>query len=417
MFSVSRDYAPPFSMIAPFFVIGVILYLFATISFLFVDPANGHFDPALVGAVHLFLLGFVMMIIFGAMAQLIPVVVEVGHFSVDLYYVIWPLLLVGTLAMVFGFWFEPPVLPYGGLLVLVSMLIYLYDTLMTLKKATNITLTVKTAVAANLFLTIGIIIGFILALAIGAGVEFDIASWLSTHAVMVLGGYVVLTIIGLSMILLPMFGLAHGFDESSGNLSFKLMVAGVILHFFSTLFGIESGKFLAFLIMFVAIGFYMKQIYLIYKVRARKEKEIWANSMFFGYGSLVVSTILAILGLFTQNENTILASGWFLVVGFVGFLITGHLFKIIPFLVWFERFAPLVGKRKVPMLHEMYPKKISDYQFKFSVAGVIIAGVGIFFGNINLFKGGVSFLVVGALFMAIGVKWMLGYGKKESQNV
>ncbi len=417
MFSVSRDYAPPFSMIAPFFVIGVILYLFATISFLFVNPANGHFDPILVGAVHLFLLGFVMMIIFGAMAQLIPVVVEVGHFSVDLYYVIWPLLLVGTLGMIFGFWFAPAVLPYGGLLVLVSMLIYLYDTLMTLKKATNITLTVKTAVAANLFLTIGIIIGFILALAIGAGVSFDIASWLSTHAVMVLGGYVVLTIIGLSMILLPMFGLAHGFDESSGNLSFKLMVAGVILHFLSTLFGIESGKFLAFLVMLVAVTIYMKQVYLIYKVRARKEKEIWANSMFFGYGSLIVATILAVFALFSQKESLILASSWFLVVGFVGFLITGHLFKIIPFLVWFERFAPLVGKKRVPMLHEMYPKKISEYQFRFSVAGVVIGGIGLLFESQDIFKGGVSLLVVGAFFMAIGVKWMLSYGKEEAKDV
>ncbi len=30
------------------------------------------------------LLGFVMIVIFGAMAQLIPVALEVGHFSVDL---------------------------------------------------------------------------------------------------------------------------------------------------------------------------------------------------------------------------------------------------------------------------------------------------------------------------------------------
>ena len=417
MFSVSRDYAPPFGMIAPFFVIGVILYLFANISLLFVTPSNGHFDPILVGAVHLFLLGFVMMIIFGAMAQLIPVVVEVGHYSVDLYYVIWPLLLVGTLAMVFGFWVQPAVLPYGGLLVLVSMLIYLYDTIMTLKKAENITLTVKTAVAANLFLTVGIIIGFILALAIGAGVSFDVASWLTTHAVMVLGGYVILTIIGLSMILLPMFGLAHGFDESSGNLSFKLMVGGVILHFFATVFGWDSLKFLAFLVMFVAISFYIKQIRLIYKVRARKEKEIWASSMFFGYGSLILATVLALLALFSERENLILTSGWFLIAGFVGFLITGHLFKIIPFLVWFERYAPLVGKKKVPMLHEMYPKKISNHQFRFTAVGVVVAGVGILFDSLFIFRAGVVFLIVGAVFMVLGVKFMLSYGKEEAKDV
>jgi hypothetical protein len=47
-----------------------------------------------------------MVIIFGAMAQLIPVVLEVGHEVVDLYYVILPLLVIGTIIMVIGFWFN-----------------------------------------------------------------------------------------------------------------------------------------------------------------------------------------------------------------------------------------------------------------------------------------------------------------------
>ena len=107
MFSVSKDYAPPFTMVAPFFWIGSIFYLLGTVFLLFLNPEAGHFDLAIVGWAHWFLLGFMMMIIFGAMAQLVPVVVEVGHFSVDLYYVIWPLLLVGTLLMSIGFWFTP----------------------------------------------------------------------------------------------------------------------------------------------------------------------------------------------------------------------------------------------------------------------------------------------------------------------
>lgn len=55
---------------------------------------------------HLFLLGFVMMIIFGAMAQLIPVVLEAGHTVMDAYYVIFPLLFV------FDFWLMPGMLPH-----------------------------------------------------------------------------------------------------------------------------------------------------------------------------------------------------------------------------------------------------------------------------------------------------------------
>ena len=84
MFSVSKDYAPPFGMIAPFFIIGSIFFFLGSAFLLFLHPQNGHFDPMIAGWIHWYLLGFVMMVIFGAMAQLIPVVVEVGHHSVDL---------------------------------------------------------------------------------------------------------------------------------------------------------------------------------------------------------------------------------------------------------------------------------------------------------------------------------------------
>ncbi len=413
MFSISKDYAPPFGMIAPFFIIGAIFFFLGSIALLFLDPTLGHFDPKIAGWIHWYLLGFVMMVIFGAMAQLIPVVVEVGHHSVDLYYVIWPILLIGTLLMVIGFWWVSAVLPFGGLLVLTAMLIYLYDTLMTLKRVENITLTVKTAVGANLFLTTGIIVGFIMTLAIGSGVNIDVAWWLGTHAVLVLGGYVVLTIIGLSLILLPMFGLAHGFDESYINRAFNLMVGGVLLHFFSTLIGFSLGRFVALLILFVAVGFYIKQVWIIYEVRARKENDIWARSMFFGYGSLVVATLLGIVSLIFDIESILLSAVWFLVMGFVTFLITGHLYKIIPFLVWFERFSPLVGKERVPMLNEMYPKKMADWEFALSAIGVVVAGLGILFKWNDLYYGGVALLIAGAGFMLASVKWMLNFGKKR----
>ena len=412
MFAVSRDYAPPFKMIAPFFVIGTIFLFLGSIFLLLLHPQNGHFDPMIAGWIHWYLLGFVMMIIFGAMAQLIPVVVEVGHYSVDLYYVIWPILLIGTLLMVFGFWLYPAILPYGGLLVLTAMLIYLYDTLMTLKKAENITLTVKTAVVANLFLTIGIIVGFIMTLAIGAGVELDISWWLDTHAMLVLIGYVTLTIMGLSLILLPMFGLAHGFDEEPIKKAFNLTVGGVILHLLSTLIGFRWGREIAVLITVVAIGYYLYQIYLIYKVRARKDNDIWAKSMFFAYGALVIATLLGIISIFVESESIVMASAWFLIAGFVTFLITGHLYKIIPFLVWFERYSPLVGKKRVPMLHEMYPKKMADWEFYFTSLGVAVAGVGILFKIDDLYQGGVVLFIVGAGFMLFSVKWMLSFGKE-----
>ncbi len=409
MFQVSKDYAPPFKMIEPFFIIGSIFYFLGILILLFLHPKSGHFDFSIVGWAHWFLLGFVMMVIFGAMAQLVPVIVEVGHFAVDLYYVIWPSLLLGVLGMVAGFWFEPWLLPYGGLLVLIAMAVFLFETFLTLKKAQNITLTVKTAYWANIFLLVGILSGFFMTFAIANGFDINLTKWLKAHAMLVLGGYVTLTIIGISMVLLPMFGLAHGFDDKPVDRAFKVMIIGVVLYVLSALIGFDFGAIIAWFIIFYALGNYFYQVYLIYKVRARKTEDIWSKSMFAGFFSLALAFIFGFFNLFIESEQLLLAVAWFVIVGFFGFLITGHLYKIIPFLVWFERFSPLVGKKRVPMLHEMVPVREAEFEFYFSAAGVVIAGFGLMFGSEDIFKGGVLLLVVGAFFLVKSVFWMLRF--------
>ncbi len=414
MFNISRDFAPPLKMIEPFFLAGSIFYALGVLFLLFLNPQGGHLDMTTVGWAHWFLLGFVMMIIFGAMAQLVPVVVEVGHFSVDLYYVIFPSLLIGTLTMVIGFLWIPDVLAYGGLLVLVAMVTFLVETFLTLKKAERITLTVKSVFSANIFLTIAIVIGFLMALAIGEGVVLDVTKWLGAHAMLVLGGFVTLTIMGLSLILLPMFGLSHGFDQKPIERAFAILVSAVSVYVVGSAFDWGWLKWLSLVASFVSVGFYGYQVYIIYETRARKAHDIYARSMYVGYGSLAMSLLLGILMLFVNSKQILLAAVWFLVLGFFSFLIIGHLYKIVPFLVWYERYSPLVGKQKVPMLNEMLPERRSEWQFWFTTAGLVVGGVGLLFGSESLFHGGVALMVVGAGFMLSSVIYMLAFGKELS---
>ena len=415
MFNVSREFAPPFSLIAPFFVLGSIFYLVASLLLPMFDASTNHFDLSLIGWAHLFLLGFVMMIIFGAMAQLIPVVLEVGHFSVDFYYLIWPFLGLGTLLMVLGFWLSPAILPYGGFLVLVAMVIFLADTILTLRKVERVSLTVKTVAVTNGFLLLGILVGFMMALGIGVGVGVDITKWLHAHIVLVLGGYVTLTIMGMSLILLPMFGLSHGFDERPINRSFKIMTGGVLFYLLATIIDSSVARTLALLVMLASQVLYLYQIWLINETRARKEWDIWYKSMLFGYGSLAFALFLGLFAVLGAPGYIGITAIWFLVMGFFTFLINGHLYKIVPFLVWFERYSPLVGKRKVPMLADMVPVKLADYQFLFTAAGVTVAGLGLLFQNDTMFKAGAAFIATGAVFLLASVVKMINFGKELTE--
>lgn len=410
MLAVSRDFAPPFRLIAPYFVAGGIAYLASMIAALFLPAVSLHvYDAAVLGWVHLFLLGFVMMTIFGAMAQLIPVVLEVGHFAVAFYYLIWPLLLVGTLLMALGFMFAPPLLPYGGVVVLIAMTIFLFDVFMTLRSVKQFNLSAATVVIANLFLLLGVVFGLLLALGYTGGIGIDIATLLKAHVFLVVGGYIMTTIMGLSMVLIPMFGLSHNFSQTPVKAALWMMGIAVISVTLSALTGSTMLEYAGYLLAIASLLTYGYQIIVLYRARARKEHDIYARSLYVAFGALLLSLLLGAFYLLSANPSVLPAAGWTLFAGFFGFLITGHLYKIIPFLVWFERFSPRVGKEKVPMLADMLPQRSTDAQLLFSAAGTALAAAGVLLRQNTLFHAGISFCVVGACYLLYVIFYIMRY--------
>ncbi|MEA1891953.1 MAG: hypothetical protein U9N33_04490 [Campylobacterota bacterium] len=350
-----------------------------------------------------------MMIIFGAMAQLVPVVLEVGHFGVELFYAIWPLLLIGTILMVLGFLFSPALLPYGGVIVLVSMMIFVMEIFMTIFKVEKLNLVMSSVLISNTFLFFGIIFGLLIALAYAGTITVDIHSLLRGHVYLVIGGYIGITIMGLSVVLVPMFTLSHGFSMRPLEISISMMSVGVALVVVSSLIEATILEYLGYLLSFVSMGFYFYLIYIIYKTRPRKENDVYAISLMFSYISMLVALLFGLLYFVSHNEVFILASGWLIFYGFIAFLITGHIYKIIPFLVWFEVFSPLVGKQKVPMLADMVPYKSSQAQFIFTAIGVVIVTIAILFQSNTLVGAGAAFLVVGAFAFVRSVFYMINF--------
>lgn len=408
--AVSTDFAPPFKLIAPYFILGVLFYLGSILYLFGIDVANlSQFSPTTLSFIHIFLLGFVMMIIFGAMAQLVPVVLEVGHFAVELYYVIYPLLAIGALLMGYGFLFSPIMLPFGGVVVLVAMGIFLFETMMTIQKVQKLSFVMKTVLIANIFLFFGLLFGIIMALGYGGIVAVDIEKYLISHIFLTFFGYVGITIMGMSLVLLPMFWLSHSFGWKSVEYSvycFSASVSLIVLHLF---FSNYMMLYLGYCFIVLSIGLYLYQIWLIYKTRVRKEKDIYFKSVVFSYGSLCVVLLLGVSYLIFQSDKLLLLFGWFLFFGYIGNIITGHLYKIVPFLVWYQKFSPLIGKQKVPMLGDMVPKLGATFQVYFTISGVILCGFGIGIENNELFYSGVSFLFVGGVFMFKNLLFMINF--------
>ncbi len=408
--AISQDFAPPFKLIAPYFIIGVSFFVISVALLFGFDISNmTSMNSSTLSWVHIFLLGFVMMVIFGAMAQLVPVVLEVGHFAVDLYYVIYPLLLIGTILMGYGFLASPALLPYGGIVVLISLLIFVLETFLTIKKVKKLNLVMISVFVANTFLFLGLIFGIVMALGYAGTIDVDIVNLLKAHIFLVLAGYVGITIMGMSLILLPMFWLSHSFSWKPVKLALGIISSSVILVMFSSLFKNHILEYTGYILTLVALGLYFYQIFLIYKARVRLENDIYFRSLLFSYGSLVSVVIMGAIYLMRPTSSLLLTIGWTLFLGYITFIINGHLYKIVPFLVWYERFSPYIGKRKVPMLADMVPVKSAKFQFVLSAVGVVVGAFGILFTSNDIFKAGVSFLCVGSIFMIKDLIYMIHF--------
>lgn len=407
MVSVSSDFAPPLKLIAPFFAVGALAYV-GVLIIMFAFSSN--FDTNShnwIGILHLYLLGYVMMIIVGALAQLLPVVLEKGHCCVGFYPIIFSLVTAGTVIMVAGFWFFPSLVSYGGMLVVSAFTIFSVELFLTAKKEIFRSMSTKTMGFASLFLVLGTSIGWVMSASWNGVFMIDAKTFLIPHIISVVGGGIILIIFGIAQILLPMFGLSHGFDQRFASYAYKIALFGIVITIIGLLYTDKLTIFGVGLVV-ISIAFHLIQIILILKKRARLELDIWFRSVVSAYLFLILSLVILIVGLSQEKVDWKLFQ-WFFGVGFLSFLINAHLYKIIPFLVWFERFSPLVGKQKIPMLHQMLPKRAADMQWIYSLSGILMGAAGLMSHSDSLWHGGLTFMVVGGLFLVRNVFWMLRF--------
>ncbi|WP_029520728.1 hypothetical protein [Persephonella sp. IF05-L8] len=379
--SLATKFAPPFSLVLHYFIGGAALNLIAILVLLsfssqFAQPFYNLQNAAIV---HIQLLGFVMMIIFGALYQLIPVALEVPVFSFKLGYLQFYIYLTGiiifVISLIYGNLFF--LLPVGATFLYLSMSIFIFNFFMSLKNLEKFDITSKFLITANISLLIGISLGIFLSLNFFTGWVSDIFRLVVTHIIFTLLGFIPMVVMGVSMVLLPMFSLAHKFNDKYINIAFYLMVIAVFGFGLGFLFT-GSNYILVSGIYLILLGmvFYLLQVYEIYSKRPRRTKDIGMDTMFYSHFILILSIIT---GLFIPfMEKAIYLFGISLIFGFFPVLIYGSMFKIVPFLTWFHRFSSLVGKKKVPMLADMLPQKIPDVQVVIYSLGFVVLFIGTF---------------------------------------
>ncbi|HLS66818.1 MAG TPA: hypothetical protein VK029_07500 [Pseudogracilibacillus sp.] len=337
--------------------------------------------PPIWMASHLLVLGFALMVVFGAMYQLVPVALLTPIYSERLGFVQLGVTLVGVTMLAIFLGIAPQYALYGGIITVIGVSLFLLNMFLTILQQKNKNIITAFVIAALLSLFVTIVCGLLLVINIVTGFLRVHDPLLFSHMTFGLVGTFSLIIFAFSYQLVPMFSLAHGHKNQWAKTACILYVSGMMTTVVSFWFSNEN--MLLFLIGngLLLLGFcaFLADIYDMLKNRLRKRLDKSFSfsilAICFGFVCHVFAFGLAALQITSVRTWGILIAAY--TMTWIIFSILGYLNKIVPVLWWTHKYAEQIGKEKVPTLQEMTNEQLNTILFLLFIISFFLFIVGL----------------------------------------
>lgn len=386
-------------------------------------------------AVHLLTVGWLLLLMLGALFQFIPVItsnvlpsqrlelVTLGAIEIGLL-----LMICGFIGMGFGSATITRCLPVGGALVIVGVLVACYDIGVPLFKARPLTLPGRMVATGLIFLLATVTLGLLFALtinisALSAPLGVLFAGGVGYHALAGLGGWFTLTAMGVTYKLVPMFTLAPEERGLAGDLvhyftaaGFALAVIFGLLHIWfasPVLWGLELA---GYALVIVAVGIYLWDIVRIYRTRKRAVIELHNKAAVGAFVLLGACVVMALVLVGLRRFPDDIAVFVFLVLfGWLSGLGLTQLYKIVPFLAWLGRFGTQLGRGRVPRVQDLVDEHHSYPWFIIYFVGVLLAVLIALTHEFYVFRAGLGLSVIATLGLMLEY-WRAWHGFYETRQ-
>lgn len=360
-------------------------------------PAAALTSGTTLVAVHLLTIGWLTLLMLGALFQFVPVITAQPLLDQRLSAGALLLIETGLIGMVAGFIAlgESPqrhlwCLGLGTTIVVTGIGLALLNLGAPLLRSGPLPLPGRFIRAGFLFLTVTMLFGavFVFALTLpGAApaVLVRLTASVGSHVLSGIGGWLTLTAMGVSYKLLPMFMLAPEERGVLGEAVLKLGVAGLFLAIGSGVLRLwwrEPVFALAQNIGWILIGMsligYLADLVRLYRARRRPRLELHNRAVIGAFASLVcvVVTGASLLATGTLPRGAP-ALAWLALFGWLSGLGLSQLYKIVPFLTWLTRFGHTIGRKPIPRVQDLVRESHAMPWFWIYFAGVPIAATGV----------------------------------------
>ena len=361
-------------------------------------PAQAALAPGTLVAVHLLTVGWLLLLMLGALFQFVPVITSTPLRSQHLALASLIAVQGGLVGMTCGFLGITGVLPghvralpAGGLAVLAGVLIASWNIGVPLIRGRPLTLPARLVLTGLAFLLLTVLLGLTFALALVVpALAPSLAPLLAgvvDHALAGLGGWFTLAAMGVSYKLLPMFmlapeerGMTGDWVHVLGTAGFSLAIlAGVATIWFPAEL-LRVAEVAGYAVIAVAVALYLWDIGRVYRTRKRALIEAHNRCAVGAFGFLGLAVGVGIGSLAAGRLTEAAPVMIFLTVfGWLGGLGLTQLYKIVPFLTWLNRYGSSLGRGAVPRVQDLVKESRSYPWFVCYFLGVLLAALAALF--------------------------------------
>ncbi|WP_420408462.1 hypothetical protein [Hoeflea sp.] len=363
-------------------------------------PTDGLRTPATLVVVHLSAVGWLSLLMCGALFQFIPVLVNRPLAWADLTLPALLFILTGLATLVSGFMAmdgfvdtSAPFLPMGGILLCAGFAMAAASLGLTLMRSRPLPIASAFVAAGLAGLMVAAALGVIFTQVLGGTVSAPVLTEIAArgvpiHAAAGLGGWLAMCAVGVSYHLFPMFLLSPDAQGPGARLALLLAAGAVVTAIAGGLAALFGGWSVSDLMLVAAIAgagaavFYGRDVINFYRVRRRLDLELNMKAAALAFVSLALAVVLPVaLAALGISEPAIAVSVFMAVFGWLSGLGLAKLYKIVPFITWLECYGPVLGRAPTPRVQDLVREARAEPWFLLYFASVWAGAVALVLGS------------------------------------
>ena len=370
-------------------------------------------SPRTLIVVHVVAIGWLSLLMCGALLQFVPVLINRPLYSNFLAMPALLCLLGGLGALLLGFlWLDGQIealLPYfavASVLLGSGFALILWNLGRTLMACRPLPLPARFVSVGLASIAFTAMLGIVFALVRSGIVDNSYLVDLATqgvplHAIAGLGGWLTFCAMGVSYRLFAMFMLAPELDRRGTRTALHLGACALAIAVPGGMTAVWAGWNLDAILIAAAVaglgalGFYGRDMLHLYRARKRRVIELNTRMAVLAFVSLGLAVLLAIvLVAFGALQRHIGVVVFLTAFGWLSGLGLAKLYKIVPFMTWLECYGPVLGKKATPRVQDLVVEKRAEKWFLLYFVSVWSGAVTLLCGHPYAFQATAAAMLV-----------------------